>query len=427
MIKELPAEKRTTFSEVITTSSSEDIVEHAKQALKSCPADCTASCPIGVDIHAVLGHVSRKEFQKARDVLDKDQPFPSVCGRVCNGSCHASSPCADKFKHVERYLGDSFSATTKKVKAGKQHVAIVGAGVAGLTCARVLRENGVNVKVIEATATPGGNMSRAVPEFRLPSKAVDKDVGSLISDVELSTKSVGGAMYPLEELSSKMDAVIVATGANKPTFMGIPGEHLPNVHCATDFIASPRKKSQDRTFVVGGGDLAVDAARVARRLGDTVTVLFHKDLGALPAHQDNVRHAQQEGVQFMLLTRPLRILGSGAVTGIECVQMMLAESDLDDTKVAVPMENSEFTLPADKIIMAIGLEPNPTMARYSPLRTVGKGRLWTNEHHQTSMPNVFAAGEIAIGSNPVEKAIGHAKECAADVLRYLKGELKEEE
>lgn len=427
MLKELPVEKRKDFDEVTQGASADEIVSYAASSLATCKDGCRASCPLGVDIHAVLDHVRRKEFQHARDLLETANPLPSILSRFCGAHCSGTCSCAQHFHAVERFLGDNYKPTQQKVKAGKQKVAVIGAGVAGLTVASLLRKQGLNVRLLEAMDKAGGSLTRSTPEFRLPLKIAQQEVEGIVSNLELQTHAIGGAMHPLEELAHKFDAVVIATGANKPAFLGIAGEHLPNVYTATDYLRMAKKKSKEKTLVIGGSDLAMDAARTAKRLGDEVTLVFHKDADYMPASAINIKHAQQEGVRFMLLTKPTRIVGKGKASQIECVQMMLAESDLDDTKVAVPMENSEFSLNCDKVIVAVGLEPNPTIGRYTPLRTVGKGRLWTNEYQQTNVPNVFAAGEIALGSTSVEKTIVQAKKCAGNVVAYLNGEIKEEE
>ena len=413
--------------DLFANPSREDVFAYAVSVPKKCSGECKEACPLGIDIPNILDHIRKNDFQKARDVIGSDNPFPSLCGRFCSAPCQAACACSVQFKAVERFLGDSCEPTRQKIKMAKHKVAIVGAGIAGLMVASVLQREGIPVRLIEATERAGGMILRTTPDFRLPPKIADQEVSRLCGSLEFVGNTIGGTTVPLEELSKQCAAVVIATGANKPAFLGIPGEHLKNVHSVIDFLSTPQRKSSDTTIVIGGTTQAIDAARAAMRLGDDVTILFHKIDEDMPADASCVLEAKREGVKFHMLTKPRRFLGKDKVTGIECAPMMLEESELGESKVAVPMEGSEFVIPCTKAIIAVGLEPNPTVGRYSSIRTVGKGRVWTNEYHQTNIPNIFAAGEIAIGSSPVEKTLAHAKQCALHVKAFLKGEIDGEE
>lgn len=406
--------------------SPEALSHYANSVKNKCNGECKQSCPLGIDIPQVIKSLSEKDIHKARDILDKENPFPSLCGRFCQAPCQQACPCSVQFKAIERFLGDHYEPSSVKVKLGKPKVTIIGAGLSGLTVAWGLHRKGISAKLLEATERPGGMICRAIPEFRLPSKIANQEVRRLTNTLEVVTHTIGGTTFPVEELSKQYLAVVIATGANKPTFLGIPGEHLTNVQSAVDFLSNQTKKSTDNTVVIGGTTHAVDAARHAKRLGDTVTIMYPRQDVDMPAEQGSVLAAKKEGVKFLTLTHPQKIVGSRQVEGIECVPMMLEESEIGESKIPTPMEGNEFIIPCTKVIIGVGLEPNPTMGRYTSLRTVGKGRVWTNEHHQTSIPNVFAAGEIAIGSSRIEKTIAHAKHCTTQVNDYLHGKIKEE-
>lgn len=412
----------------LDTHPSSEALQHFSQTVKNkCNGECKNACPIGIDIPQVIKALSEKKFQHARDIIDKENPFPSLCGRFCQAPCQKACPCSVQFKAIERFLGDTITPSPIKIKPGKPRVAIVGAGLSGLTVAWGLHRRGISSKLLEATERPGGMICRVIPEFRLPAHIANQEICRISNTLEVVTHTIGGTTFPVEELSKQYQAVVVATGANKPSFLGIPGEHLSNVQSAVDFLSTQSKKSNDTTIVIGGTNHAIDAARHAKRLGDDVTVMFPKQDVDMIAEQSNVISAKREGVKFLTLTHPQKILGSRKVEGIECLPMMLEESEIGESKVPVPMEGNECSIPCTKVIIGVGLEPNPTMGRYTSLRTVGKGRVWTNEHLQTSIPNVFAAGEIAIGSSRIEKTLAHSKQCAIKVLDYLNGKIKEEE
>ncbi len=442
-------ERRKNFDEVNFGYTDEQAVLEATRCIQCADPKCVAGCPVNIDIPKFIKHIKEGKVDRAIKTIKKTNNLPGVCGRVCPQEDQCEKECIliaqDKpvaIGHLERYAADNEKEVVvpKIAKNGKK-VAVVGAGPAGLTCAADLAMKGYRVVVYEALHGPGGVLTYGIPDFRLPKDVVRKEIKFIEElGVEIRKNVVVGKLYDMDELCGKYDAVFVGSGAGLPYFMKIQGEGLRNVYTANEFLTRinlmkahkfPEYKTPifvgKKVVVVGAGNVAMDAARTARRLGSEVTVVYRRGFDEMPARLEEIYHAKEEGIEFLLLTIPSQILGEDKVDGVECVQMRLAEDDESGRRRPVAMEGSEFKVDCDMVIVAIGQGPNPLLSKSSKLRHNLKGNFIVDENLMTSIEGVFAGGDIVASgeSATVIKAMGDAKRAASVIDEYVKNKGKE--
>ena len=410
---------------------------------------CAEGCPVRVNIPRFIGFVAEGDLAAAAQSLLGDNALPSVTGRVCPQETQCEAECIRGVKgkpvaigYLERYVADWALQHRNGAKpvlpppTGKK-VAVVGAGPAGLTAAGELAKQGHAVTVLEALHQPGGVLVYGIPEFRLPKKIVDMEVQRLRdAGVTIDCNVVVGRTYTLPELREQFDAVFIANGAGLPVFMNVPGENLKGVYSANEYLtrvnlmAAYEFPNADtpvlvgkKVVVVGGGNVAMDAVRTAKRLGaETATIVYRRTLAEMPARVEEVHHAQQEGVQFDLLVAPLEVIGNDKkwVTGLKCIRMQLGEPDASGRRSPVAIPGSEFVLECDVVVVAIGTRANPLLTATTPELKVNKrGNIETDENGMTSVPGIFAGGDIVRGAATVILAMGDGKRAARSIDEYL--------
>ena len=415
---------------------------------------CVAACPVNINIPAFVALIQQGKFLEAARQIKQDNALPAVCGRVCPQEEQCEGSCVIGLKHLpvaigrlERFAADyerrngAVTLPTLPPKTGKR-VAVVGAGPAGLTVAGDMILRGHAVTVFEALQEPGGVLMYGIPEFRLPKEIVRAEVDYLKQlGVEFVMDYVVGRNSTIRELLDEegYHTVFIGTGAGLPSFMEMPGENLIGVYSANEYLTRANLMkaylfpeydtppiSRQRVAVIGGGNVAMDSARTALRLGAEVTVVYRRAREQMPARGEEVHHAEQEGVQFQLLTNPLRVLGDKRhrVTGMECMRMELGEPDDSGRRRPVPVKGSEFVMDLDTVIVAIGNKPNPLVPRTTPeLKTTKWGTVVTDAATmQTSIPGVFAGGDIVSGAATVILAMGQGRIAARAMDAYLRGE-----
>jgi glutamate synthase (NADPH/NADH) small chain len=414
------------FDEVVKGMTEEEAVAEAKKYLKCKDKGC--ECLLGVDVHSLMKAVAERKFDEAAEIMRKNHLMPSVCARLCEG-------CFDDIQvfAVERFVADNCDFVKPKIKKYKKGVAVVGSGPAGLSCAAGLALKGYPVDVYEALHKPGGVLRYGIPEFRLPKAVLDNEIENIKSlGVKIIINSVVGRLIDVEELADQYKAVFIATGASSPLLLGVPGENLKRVYTANEFLTKINllnwgmKKSLN-TVVIGGGDCAIDVARIARRLGSDVTVVYRRGFDEMTARKEEMKHAQDEGVQFLMLTNPVRVVGEEFVEGVECLQMVHAEADFEGRKTSLPIEDSEFVLSCQRLIVAVGQGPNQLMKTTTPVLTDGKGSVKVNEFMQTSIEKVFAGGAIVTGAKTVVHSIAEGKKAADYIDKFVRGKAFVEE
>jgi glutamate synthase (NADPH/NADH) small chain len=427
------------FDEVCLGFTREQAVEEASRCLQCAKPQCMSGCPVNINIPKFIKAIREDKPDKALKVIRKTNNLPGVCGRVCPQEEQCEARCVLKQKAInigklERYAADHGSKEIPSIeKKENKSIAIVGSGPSGLTCAADLATMGYKVVIYEALHKLGGVLGYGIPEFRLPKKIVADEVDFIEKlGVEIKENYVVGKTIEMPELLEKHDAVFIGSGAGVPYFMNIPGEELSDVYSANEFLTrinlmkafnfpkfdTPVKKGK-KTVVVGGGNVAMDSARCARRLGSDVTVVYRRTEQEMPAREEEVANAKEEGIHFMILTNPTQILGEEKVEGIECIQMMPGEADADGRRKPVPIENSEFVIDCDQVIIAIGQKPNPLILKGSKLQHDADGYLMVNERVQTSDRRIFAGGDIIHG-NTVIKAMGDGKKAAKGIVDWFK-------
>jgi glutamate synthase (NADPH/NADH) small chain len=415
---------------------------------------CVTQCPVSIDIPGFIKHIKERDFRKAAEVLYADTMLPSVCGRVCPQEVQCEEVCILGVKgepvaigRLERFIGDwarENNAIPKKKTSEKksQKVAVVGSGPAGLTCAAELAQMGYGVKIFEGFHKPGGVLEYGIPEFRLPKESVVKPEIEALQQlgVEIETNVIVGKTVTIEQLKSTegYDAIFIGSGAGLPNFMHIPGENLNGVLSANEFLTrnnlmkafhkeyqTPIRVGQ-KVAVVGGGNVAMDAARTAIRLGSEVYIVYRRSDQELPARREEIEHAKEEGVTFFLLTNPTEILGNehGWVSAMRCIRMELGEPDDSGRRRPVEVVGSEFDLECDTVIMSLGTSPNPLIASTTNgLNVDKKYRVVAQDNGQTSLEGVFAGGDVVTGAATVILAMGAGKTAAKAIDAYLKSKI----
>lgn len=436
------------FDEVALGYTAEMAAEEAKRCLNCPKKPCHSGCPVGIDIPAFIGKVAEEDFAGAYEVLSQSTTLAAVCGRVCPQESQCESRCVRGIKgepvaigRLERFVADwareNLAGEEVSPAFNGHRVAVIGAGPAGLTCAGELAKLGYGVTIFEALHTPGGVLSYGIPEFRLPKYIVAKEVEGLQKlGVEIRTNMVIGRVESVDELmDGGYEAVFIGSGAGLPSFMGIEGEALSGVYSANEYLTrvnlmkayregydTPIRRSRS-TIVVGGGNVAMDAARCAKRLGAEVTVVYRRSEEEMPARREEIHHAKEEEVQFRLLCNPVRILddGNGNVRAVECIEMQLGEPDASGRRRPEPVAGSEFLIEADTVIMALGTSPNPLLHRTTPGITVNRrGCIIADEATMaTEKTGVYAGGDAVTGAATVILAMGAGKTAAASIHEYL--------
>lgn len=445
-----PADVRSrNFEEVALGYTHEMALAEAARCLQCKHMPCVSGCPVGIDIPGFIGKIAEDDMESAYRILIKDNALPAVCGRVCPQESQCEGVCVRGIKgesvgigRLERYAADWFATHAcdlppKPVPNGLR-VAVVGAGPSGLAAAGELARMGYEVTIYEALHVAGGVLVYGIPEFRLPRAIVLNEVKALEElGVKVETNVVIGRTLTVDELFDMgHEAVYIGSGAGLPNFMNIPGESLKGVYSANEYLtrinlmnafmkdATTPVMAGKRVAVVGGGNVAMDAARCARRMGaQEVYIVYRRSMQELPARHEEVEHAVEEGIIFKTLTNPVRILGDdkGWVTGIECVEMVLGEPDASGRRRPVVKEGSEFTLAMDTVIIAIGTSPNPLLRNTTPgLDTNKWGCFITNgPDGLTSREGVYAGGDAVTGSATVILAMGAGKQAARAIDQYI--------
>ena len=445
------------FSEVALGYSEETAIDEANRCLNCKHMPCVDGCPVKIHIPEFISKIKEGDFEAAYQIISKSSSLPAVCGRVCPQETQCESKCVRGIKgesvgigRLERFVADWHNtfATEAPVRpeSNGHRVAVVGSGPSGLTCAGDLAKKGYEVTVYEALHTAGGVLVYGIPEFRLPKAIVAKEVDTLAKlGVKVETNVVIGKTLTIDELFEMgYEAVFVGSGAGLPNFMGIPGEALKGVYSANEFLTrsnlmksyldapeTPIMKG-GKVAVVGGGNVAMDAARTALRLGaEKVYIVYRRSMEELPARREEVEHAEEEGIEFRLLCNPTEILGynnpddvrdprNGFVTGIRCIKMELGEPDANGRRRPVEVAGSEFEIDVDTVVMSIGTSPNPLIKSTTEGLEVNKrGGIIVNEDGLTSRNAVYAGGDAVTGAATVISAMGAGKTAAKAIDEYL--------
>ena len=445
-----PKVRNKNFNEVALGYSEEMAIDEAKRCLQCKNPKCMGGCPVHIHIPEFISLVSEGKFEEAYQVISKSSSLPAVCGRVCPQESQCEGLCVRGLKgeavaigRLERFVADWHNENIKeapvKPASNGHKVAIVGSGPAGLTCAGDLAKLGYDVTIFEALHLAGGVLVYGIPEFRLPKSIVQKEIDGLKDlGVKIETNMVIGRTISIEELKEQygFEAVFVGSGAGLPKFMNIPGENLKGVFSANEFLtrvnlmkaykqgSSTPIKSNKNVAVVGGGNVAMDAARCALRLGaENVYIVYRRGMEELPARKEEVEHAIEEGIIFKLLTNPVEVLGdeTGTVSGIKCVEMMLGEPDSSGRRRPIVKPNSEHIIEVDCVIMSLGTSPNPLIkSTTSGLNTESWGGIIIDDNGLTSVEGVYAGGDAVTGAATVILAMGAGKTAAAGIDEYIR-------
>ena len=445
-----PNVRNRNFEEVCLGYTKEQAMEEATRCLNCKNKPCVGGCPVNIRIPEFVAKVAEGDFEGAYEVISSTNALPSVSGRVCPQETQCEQRCVRGIKgepvsigRLERFVADWYrqnvNAMPKKPESNGIKVAVVGSGPAGLTCASDLAKKGYEVTVFEAFHTAGGVLVYGIPEFRLPKAIVANEVDKLTAmGVDLETDMVVGRTYTIDEMfDDGYQAVFVGSGAGLPMFMSIEGETLAGVYSANEYLTrinlmkaylpdsdTPIKKIK-KAAIVGGGNVAMDAARCAKRMGaEHVYVVYRRDEEAMPARNEEIHHAKEEGIEFLFLTNPTKILGDdkGQVRAMECLKMELGEPDASGRRRPIPVEGSEFELEVDAVIMSLGTNPNPLIRSTTPgLDANKKGCLVADEETMaTTREGVYAGGDAVTGAATVILAMGAGKKAAAAMDQYLR-------
>ncbi len=442
-----PNVRNKNFSEVALGYTTQMAQEEAQRCLDCRHKPCVDGCPVRIDIPRFIKQIREGDEERAYRILSLSTSLPAICGRVCPQETQCEQRCVRGLKgepvaigRLERYVADQHNEKAKvwpgEIESNGHKVAIVGSGPSGLACAGDLARMGYEVTIFEALHTPGGVLVYGIPEFRLPKSIVEKEIKGLQAlGVKIETNAVIGKTFSVDELfEDGFEAVYLATGAGLPRFMNIPGENLNGVYSANEFLTrinlmkaylpqndTPIRKHRS-VAVVGGGNVAMDAARSAKRLGSDVTIVYRRGLEEMPARNEEIEHAMEEGIVFKTLCNPTEILGDDQnnVKAMTCVEMELGEPDQSGRRRPVVKEGSEFTLDVDCVIMSIGTSPNPLIRTSTPdLATDKRGCIITDDMGRTSKQGVWAGGDVVSGTATVILAMGAGKTAAASIHEYI--------
>ncbi len=449
--EQAPSVRARNFQEVTYAYTEQEAINEATRCLNCKNKPCVSGCPVNVRIPEFIAEVANGNFEKAYEIIKTTNALPAVCGRVCPQENQCEGKCVRGIKgepvaigRLERFCADYVMnkniEIVNNVEKNGIKCAIVGAGPAGLTCAGDLAMLGYDVTVFEAFHTAGGVLMYGIPEFRLPKAVVQKEIDNLEAmGVTFMTNMVIGKVLSVDELFEMgFKAVFVGSGAGLPRFMGIEGEGLVGVYSANEFLTrinlmkaylddydTPVKRSKS-VAVVGGGNVAMDAARCAMRLGaEKVYIVYRRTEDEMPARKEEVHHAKEEGIEFLFLNNPVKIIGDdeGNVCGLECVKMELGEADSSGRRAPVEIKDSNYILDVDSVIMSIGTSPNPLIrSTTSGLEANNRGCLVVNEDMLTTKTAVWAGGDAVTGAATVILAMGAGKTAAAAIDKYLKSE-----
>ena len=449
----LPVEERTrSFKEVALGLTEEQAVQEAKRCLQCPHHPCTSGCPVGIDIPKFIKMIAERNFREAYRIIKEKNAIPAITGRVCPQEVQCEMKCTlarmgepIAIGALERFVADwairegIIEEEIVKEDSNGMNVAVVGSGPAGITVAADLAKLGYDVTVFEALHKPGGVLVYGIPEFRLPKRIVELEINYLKRlGVEIKTNIIIGRTYTIEELlKEKFDAVFIGTGAGMPKFLNIPGENLVNIYTANEFLTrinlmkaylfpeydTPIKVGR-RVGVIGGGNVAMDAARTALRLGaEEVYIIYRRTEREMPARRDEVINAKEEGVKFQLLTQPVKFIGdeNEILRGIQCIKMKLGEPDATGRRRPIPIPGSEFNFEVDTAIVAIGCHVNPLIQRTTPqLKTNKWGCIIVDDWGRTSMKRIYAGGDVALGEATVIQAMGTGRKASTAIHQDLK-------
>ena len=440
------------FDEVALGYTEEMALDEAARCLNCKNKPCVQGCPVQIDIPAFIHKISEKDYEGAYGVISKSSSLPAVCGRVCPQESQCEKYCVRGIKtegvgigRLERFVADyhanNASAKVEKPVSNGHKAAVVGSGPAGLACAGELARRGYQVSIFEALHTAGGVLVYGIPEFRLPKRIVRGEIEILKElGVDVETNTVIGRTFTIDELFEQgYESVFIGSGAGLPKFMGIPGENLNGVYSANEFLTRinlmraydfPRHDTPvrvgRRVAVIGGGNVAMDAARCARRMGaGEVFIIYRRSMEEMPARREEIHHAREEGISFKLLTNPIGISGDekGVVNAITLIEMEGGEPDASGRRRPEPRPGSAYTMPVDTVVVAIGNSPNPLIKKTTPgLETTRWGGVVADGDGRTSIQNVYAGGDVVTGAATVILAMGAGKKAAAAIDRSLRGE-----
>ena len=454
MPEQAPDVRNKNYLEVALGYSEEQAVEEASRCINCKNKPCMNGCPVGVQIPDFISKIAEGKFAEAYEIITQTNSLPAVCGRVCPQETQCESKCVRGIKNepvaigrLERFAADYYlnhcERKTPDIKKNGHKVAIIGSGPAGLTCAGDLAKLGYDVTIFEAFHAAGGVLVYGIPEFRLPKAIVAQEVEGLKKlGVKIETNTVIGKTFSIDDLfEAGFEAIFIGSGAGLPMFMNIEGENLNGVYSANEYLTrinlmkaykegydTPISKNSS-VAVVGGGNVAMDAARCAKRMGaENVYIVYRRSEEEMPARREEIHHAKEEGIIFKFLNNPLRIIGdeNGQVTGMECIQMELGEPDASGRRRPVPVKDSNFILDVDAVIMSIGTSPNPLIRTTTPGLEANKwGCIIADEATgATSREGVYAGGDAVTGAATVILAMGAGKDAAKAMDEYLKNKSK---
>ena len=443
---ELKAEIRNkNFKEVSLGYTKEQAINEAKRCLACKNPPCVPLCPVNVQIPQFINYIKCENFLKAYETIKETNSLPAICGRVCPQETQCESTCVRGIKDqpvaigkLERFCADYYMKNFKEKKAKKQSngikIAVLGSGPAGLTCAGDLNNLGYAVTIFEALHKFGGVLQYGIPEFRLPKNIVEKEIKKLVANgVKIEKDIIVGKTVTLEDLKNEgFKAVFIGTGAGLPQFLNIPGENLNGVFSANEYLTrinlmkayvkgydTPIYKAKN-AVVIGGGNVAMDAARCAKRMGADVKIVYRRTKDEMPARAEEIHHAVEEGIEIIELSAPVKIIGSACVEKLECIKTEICGVDSKGRKAIREIENSNFQIDTDCVIVAIGTKPNPTFTKACEnLKTNSHGCIIVDEHNKTSLDNVYAGGDAVSGAATVILAMGAGKTAAKAIHETL--------
>ncbi|RNC66317.1 MAG: NADPH-dependent glutamate synthase [Desulfuromonadales bacterium] len=438
------------FEEVNRGLGMEEAVQEAKRCIQCKHRPCVEGCPVGVSIPEFLDALAAENLPESARILQGDNALPAVCGRVCPQETQCEAKCVRGVKgepvaigYLERFVADWAMANAEKLAktalpaATGKKVAVVGCGPAGLTAAGELTRAGHGVTIFEALHDTGGVLRYGIPEFRLPKEIIDVEVSRLVEmGVEIECNVIVGKTLTLGQLREEFDAVFIANGAGLPTMLNIPGENLKGVYSANEFLTRVNLMEAGRNphaptpiiagrqvAVIGGGNTAMDCVRTARRLGaERAMIVYRRGEAEMPARVEEIKHAKEEGVEFVMLTAPLEIVGTddGWVSALRCQRMELGPPDDSGRRKPVPVAGSEFDLPAEVVVNAVGTRANPLLTATAPALELNRwGNIVADETGATSIPGVYAGGDMVRGGATVILAMGDGKRAAAAIGAHL--------